>query len=232
MISVKTFHEIKYRLLLGVLIAILVIHPFFSDSHLSGIALDIFISFLIVFVVFESRQRKHSLAIAVSLSFLALIANWSDEYLNILPFVIAAQTFSILFIFYICYVIIMTIIEARRVTFDIIVGAVCVYLMIGLMWTFLYSLLELNHPGSFITNISPDKITASSSPDFIVSRLNYFSFVTLATIGYGDIIPASHPAQMLSVFEAIIGQLYLTILIARFVGLHIMHNFQKDEISD
>ena len=232
MISVERFHKIKYRMLLGVLIAILVIHPFFSDSHLSGIVLDIFISFLIVFVVFESRQRRHSLAIAVSLSLLALISNWSDEYLNILPLVITAQTFSILFIFYISYVIIMTIIEAKKVTVDIIFGAVCVYLLIGLMWTFLYSLLELNHPGSFITNISPDKITASSSPDFIVSRLNYFSFVTLATIGYGDIIPVSHPAQMLSVFEAIIGQLYLTILIARFVGLYIMDNFKRDQISD
>ena len=217
-------------MLLGVLIAILVIHPFFSESHLSGIVLDIFISFLIVFVVFESRQRKHSLAIAVSLSLLALIANWTDEYLNIFPLVIAAQTFSILFILYICHVIIMTIIEAKKVTFDTIVGAVCVYLLIGLMWTFLYSLLELNHPGSFLSTVCPDKITATSSPDFILSRLNYFSFVTLATIGYGDIIPASHPAQMLSVFEAIIGQLYLTILIARFVGLHIMHNLKKDEI--
>jgi hypothetical protein len=232
MINVEKIHKIKYRMLLGVLIAILVIHPFFSDSHLSGIVLDIFISFLIVFVVFESRQRRHSLAIAVSLSLLALIANWSDEYLNILPLVITAQTFSILFIFYISYVIIMTIIEAKKVTVDIIFGAVCVYLLIGLMWTFLYSILELNHPGSFIINISPDKITASSSPEFIVSRLNYFSFVTLATIGYGDIIPVSHPAQMLSVFEAIIGQLYLTILIARFVGLYIMDNFKSDKISD
>ena len=90
MINVEKIHKIKYRMLLGVLIAILVIHPFFSDSHLSGIVLDIFISFLIVFVVFESRQRRHSLAIAVSLSLLALIANWSDEYLNILPLVITA----------------------------------------------------------------------------------------------------------------------------------------------
>ena len=232
MISVKVFHEIKYRILFGVLIVILVIQPFFSESHLSGIVLDIFISFLIVFVVFESRQRKHSLAVIVSLSLLAMITNWSDEHLNYLPLVIAAQLFSILFIFYICYVIIMAIIEAKRVTFDIIVGAVCVYLLIGLLWTFIYSLLELSHPGSFASTICANKITASSSPDFILSRLNYFSFVTLATVGYGDIIPASHQAQMLSVFEAITGQLYLAILIARFVGLNIMHNFKRDEISD
>lgn len=65
-------------MLLGVPIAILVIHPFFSDSHLSGIVLDIFVSFLIVFLVFESRNRKHSPNIAISLSLLALIYNWSD----------------------------------------------------------------------------------------------------------------------------------------------------------
>lgn len=104
--------------------------------------------------------------------------------------------------------------------------------MIGLMWSFLYSLLERNNPGSFIMIISPVKITPFPSPYFILFRLNYFSFVTLATIGYCDIIPASHPAEMLSVFEAIAGQLYLTILIARFVGLYIMHNSQKYEISD
>ncbi|MFZ2656829.1 MAG: ion channel [Victivallales bacterium] len=234
MINFHVLQDLKYRILLGVLILMLAVYPLFAENHLTGVALDVFMSFLIIFVVYESSKRKHSFAIAVSISCLALIANWSDDYLNSVPMVIASQALSLLFILYINYVIIMAIICTRRVTSDIVYGAVCVYILIGLMWTFFYSLLELRHPGSFkFSGNIPDLIMmANESPLNILSHLNYFSFETLATIGYGDIVPITHAAQMLSVFEAITGQIYLTVVIARFVGLYINHQIQKQEVSD
>ncbi len=56
-----------------------------------------------------------------------------------------------------------------------------------------------------------------------VMQMRYFSFETLTTLGYGDIVPRSPAARMLATIEAVMGQIYLTVLIARLVGLHIAH---------
>jgi hypothetical protein len=89
-----------------------------------------------------------------------------------------------------------------------IAGAVAVYLLLGLMWARLYQVLELASPGAFRF---PQGESANSA------SLTYFSFVTLATLGYGDIAPVNIVARDLAVLEAIMGQLYLVILISRLV---------------
>jgi hypothetical protein len=89
-----------------------------------------------------------------------------------------------------------------------IAGAVAVYLLLAIMWARLYQLLELLSPGAFRV---PD------GESLTISNLTYFSFVTLATLGYGDISPVNVVARNLAVLEGIIGQLYLVILISRLV---------------
>jgi hypothetical protein len=95
-----------------------------------------------------------------------------------------------------------------REPFKRIAGAVAVYLMLGLIWANLYQVVELVSPGAF--RAPPGESPASAS-------LTYFSFVTLATLGYGDISPVNIVARNLAVLEAIMGQLYLVILISRLV---------------
>ena len=92
-----------------------------------------------------------------------------------------------------------------------IAAAVSVYLFIGLIWRDLYSMVNLVIPGAYNTAVL-DQI------DFL-----YYSFVTLSTLGYGDVLPVIGPTKALAYIEAIIGQLYLTILVARLVGLHIAY---------
>jgi hypothetical protein len=88
-----------------------------------------------------------------------------------------------------------------------------VYLLIGLTWAALYILIEYVNPGSFIDTSTKIPINA---PRFL-----FFSYVTLTTTGYGTLLPVSDPARSLALVEAIFGQLYLAILVARLVGLHI-----------
>jgi hypothetical protein len=90
-----------------------------------------------------------------------------------------------------------------------IAGAVAVYLLIGLIWARLYQVVEVLSPGAF-------RIPEGESINPAV--LNYFSFVTLATTGYGDITPINIVARNLCIIEAIVGQLYLVILISRLVS--------------
>jgi voltage-gated potassium channel len=96
---------------------------------------------------------------------------------------------------------------------DRIVGAICVYLLIGFAWASVYETLESVAPGSFQFPVD----TAWTTPG--AQRFRYFSFVTLATLGYGDITPISLLAGTLAALEAVSGQLYIGITVARLVAL-------------
>jgi hypothetical protein len=95
-----------------------------------------------------------------------------------------------------------------------IVGAICVYLLLGVMWSIAYTVLEFSQPGSFkgLTEL----LSPLWSPDWI-----YYSFVTITTLGYGDITPLTQTARTLSFAEAIVGQFYIAVLVAGLVSAYI-----------
>jgi hypothetical protein len=105
--------------------------------------------------------------------------------------------------------------KGNNISANRIVGAICVYLMIGVIWALSYALLEAVVPGSF-KGLTEHVASTSWNPDWV-----YFSFVTLSTLGYGDITPMTYSARALSYFEAIVGQFYLAVLVAGLVGAYL-----------
>ncbi len=99
-----------------------------------------------------------------------------------------------------------------------ILGAICLYLLMGLIWAVFYTLVQLTFAGGF-NNINTNNEWFSLFPEFI-----YFSFVTLTTLGFGDISPNLPLARFLVYLEAIVGQFYLAILVASLVGSLIANN--------
>ncbi len=91
-------------------------------------------------------------------------------------------------------------------------GAAAAYLMIGILWCFLYALVELERTQTFLVRGDPANLQ--------LTELLYFSFSTLTTIGFGDIVPLSPGAQVAAIFEGIVGTLFLAILIAKLVGVY------------
>ena len=122
-------------------------------------------------------------------------------------------------IFLLCIFIVKDIFSGQKVSLDKIYGSISVYLLLGLMWACLYVFLSCVIPNS-ITNAAGQPLTSFS--EFL-----YFSYTTLCTLGYGDIIARKRMGMTLTNLEAISGQLYLTILVARLVGLHIVHSQEK-----
>jgi voltage-gated potassium channel Kch len=124
-------------------------------------------------------------------------------------------------------VILKQVFQDGPVTVAKIKGAVAVYIMIGFTWSYIYRLIDLQVPMAFnlpTSLTSPDE--AKNSAD-----LTYFSFVTLTTLGYGD-ITAAHPlSRMFVIIEALIGQLYPATLLARLVSLEIMNRESSREIK-
>ena len=109
--------------------------------------------------------------------------------------------------------------SGTTVTLDTIAGAVCAYLILGVVWAFAFSLIELSHPGSFLVN-GAALGAAAGPPKIVRQELLYLSLVTLSTVGYGDIVPVVPMARMLAVLEAVTGQIYLAVLIGGLVGVH------------
>ena len=104
--------------------------------------------------------------------------------------------------------------SARRVDLRHLLAALNAYLLVGVFLGAIWLALETALPGSLLSGGAP--IAGMTLPDGI-----YFSFVTLATLGYGDIVPATPIARGIAVFEAVFGQLYLAVMVARLVSLRI-----------
>ena len=129
---------------------------------------------------------------------------------------IARKLAGALFFMLLSAVVFQRIFRAGHVTVHRIAGAVAAYLLIGLVFAYLYDALEVWSPGSF-SFANPDlRDNALADP------MSYFSFTTLTTVGYGDVTPSNPLTQSLANLEALIGQLFPTILIARLVALELM----------
>lgn len=209
---------------LALLISILLfftVTPFAVTFRHGILIVDIAATTILVAATYALSERKHLFTIAIVLSVITIIAatllllfpeHWIMVVLEHGCVVVLVAFFSVSILGYV--------LRTGRVTIDRIFAAVCVYLLIGFAWTFAYAFLEDIQPDAF-TNL----IDTSPNPNLArVMELRYFSFMTLTTVGYGDILPHSTTARTMAALEAVTGQIYLAVLVARLVGLHIVHS--------
>jgi hypothetical protein len=116
---------------------------------------------------------------------------------------------------------------SRQVTFNIVCASLCVYLLLGLVWALTYSVDDALDPTAFTSTVGVAKRPEWMRVGRGETTLLYFSFATLTTLGYGDIVPTSPISRMLASLEAITGQLYLAVLVARLVGMHIVYSMDS-----
>ncbi|MDX1374731.1 MAG: ion channel [Burkholderiales bacterium] len=112
------------------------------------------------------------------------------------------------------WIAIRSLVVSGSVDLNKIIGAICIYLLVGLDWTFLYLFANLALPGSF-HGLSAGDLRAQ------FGDLLYYSYVTLTTVGYGDVTPVRPLARTLAFLEAIAGQFYVAVLVAWLVGLYL-----------
>ena len=147
------------------------------------------------------------------------ISWWSELAESRSLFILSDAGFA-LFFAYVAGIIIYDLGKTDGVTVDTIIGAVCAYLIIGAVFGFLYSLTELLIPGSFSAS-SPTGAEYSPLRHRDYANLIYYSFVTLSSVGFGDIVPVSRMARLLTWTESVFGQFYMAILVARLVALQL-----------
>jgi hypothetical protein len=212
-------HRWRFAVVLIAAILLAVAQPLMSGLFDDEGSFDVFFSLLIVAVlVFEEKRLRR---VALSLGLAALMGIWvgygaggtAGRVLLVGAHLLAACFFS--FALY----GILRVILARQTSGDAIFGVMCGYLLLGIIWSLLYFAVETASPGSF-------KIQASGGPGAVPARLDrgvlsYYSFITLATVGYGDVTPTTPLARTLAWIEAITGQFYIAVLVAGLVGFKV-----------
>jgi voltage-gated potassium channel Kch len=193
----------------------------FADTyrHTSGIFLLMTLAVLISAVnAVSDLSRGFWVRLAIGLVICGLVIGHAVASLPILH--VAGQMFSVLFFVLVSISILRHVILSRRVEVNTVFAAICVYLLMATTWATLYSILEAMRPQSFLINGQPFSSVVSINGMVHVDFL-YFSIVTLTTVGYGDILPQSGAARILAGLEALIGQIYVAVLIAWLVGRYL-----------
>lgn len=207
-----------FALLLSILF-LFVIAPVIAIFPDGAMIMNIVAAIVLMAATYALVGRKRLFAAALALCAISIVATWLLLITKTRWAAIFSHSCVVVLISYFCVTILNYVLRGSRITLDKIFAAVCVYLLIGYAWTFAYALVEELQPGAFVA-LSP------ISPDEYVTRvleMRYFSFMTLTTVGYGDLVPRSATARTLASLEAITGQIYLMVLVARLVGLHIVH---------
>lgn len=169
--------------------------------------------------------------VAVRSAFIAMLSAvmWTMAFsYNVAPFNtvyfgIASYAVTLLFFVTVCSVMWQDIFSGV-VTANRICGAVCIYIIIGFCFAILHMMVVLADPSAYKVTAGPDALPTASEPLSAEKRYPlfvYFSFCTLSTLGYGDMVPVSRLARAICCVEGVTGQLYLAILVARLVGLHV-----------
>lgn len=198
------------------LFAFLFLAPFFESDLLRSFSALFFTLLLISGVAYISpRPLLRRVAGAVALA--AIILRWWQEFSPARSLAIAGTIFSLLCLACLTLVVLVRVFrDAGPVTSARVQGAVAAYVLFGVTWAMLYRLLHTCLPAAFSFAGAAGMTPAEQQETFA-----YFSFVTLSTLGYGD-ITAVHPvSRMFVILEALVGQLYPATLLARLVSLEI-----------
>jgi hypothetical protein len=209
----------RFLSLLIFIIAMLILGPLLEEFVQLSILIDILWSAIFVSAIYAVSQKKRHIVIAVLLALPMLGSIWTKYFVQYKALLVVGSLCGAAFFLFAIIQMLIFIYSHKEVTRDLIVGAAVVYLFMALMWTFIFVVVETLHPGSF--NL-PEGQGFEATRQFV-----YYSFVTLTTLGYGDITPISSLARSLCILEAVIGQLYLVVQVAWLVGVHVSQSMLK-----
>lgn len=219
----KRLHKYKqhrfYYLLIALLLTI-ILGPLLEEFTVLRFIFDVTLSLIFVLGCFVVSQKKYVSWVALVLSIPMLLSVWIGYFGLDMPQLTLVGRFSgIAYFALVAGTILVFVFTVRTVTWEVISAALVVYLLLGAMWGFNYGVIEALQPASFSFS---DHLTKQDGSGFM-----YYSFITLTTVGYGDITPITGIARSFSMLEGIVGQTYMAVLVARLVGLHVASGVEK-----
>ncbi|MCW5890816.1 MAG: two pore domain potassium channel family protein [bacterium] len=205
----------SFPLLLAAIGTLYVLNGLAASSELAeGLLLAAHVAVLVA-SIYALSARRETLAVAVMMGVVALAFELRVLGVGYVPHRLGEDVVSIAFLLWILVVVLREVVRPTTAERDAVLGALCGFLMILTIFTRVHALLEVLVPGSY-QGVALGGVPAR--PGVVLSTFQYFSTVTLTTTGFGDIVPVSVPARLVTGLEAIVGQLYLAVVVASLVG--------------
>ncbi|MCD4785515.1 MAG: potassium channel family protein [Candidatus Eremiobacteraeota bacterium] len=224
----QEFINNKYHHLLMVLIFLFLFAPILDSFNItiSFSGLIFFLSIIFTLrVVIEEKKILYSISSLTALAFITIVL---VRYRVIsgktyIPLLVIAITIFIICLLYSIWILMKRLLTEKKIKVDTIEGGICIYILIGLAWALLYYLTHILDKSAFM-------IRDSLIVDF--KAFEYYSFTILTTLGLGDIIPVSRIAISLTTIEAVIGQMFVAVFIARLISVYVREKVNDDEEED
>jgi hypothetical protein len=197
--------------LLGTLILLFLTAPFFQDLPHGDLIEATLMTLAMVFSVMAVGGRRRTMIIAIALVVPAIAGRWIHHLHHEVLHPAVYPAAALVFFGFVVAHLIRFIVKAPQVDANVLCAGVSGFLMLGLLWIPLYMT---------VARLNPNAFTVPAGTQFDGFSAFYFSFVTLCTVGYGDITPVSGMARMLAIIEAIAGLFYMAVLISRLVSLY------------
>jgi hypothetical protein len=212
--------ERRFTALLVILLVLLAGPPILIGFGFSAVWFDGLMSVLMVAAIgslcFERQQRLFALLLGIPSIVLSLGSHLSAGLVS-QSALFLGQVCEVLFFYCSAALIVKSLFGPAGLSSDSILGAICGYLFLGLGWAVIYSMIEHVQPGSFALSEALTPLSTNGRPRSDV--LIYYSFITLTTVGYGDIVPLTPLTRTCAWIEAVFGQFYLAVVVAGIVSM-------------
>lgn len=206
---------VRYLNLLVILVVLLIVYPLFEERSFGRALLAVFLTLVVAGAGYAAAETRKEKIVAGAVGVPMVLFVWLGMVYRPTTLLVVAYVLVTIFLFVVIVLLLRGILRHEVVRADTIYGAICVYLLLGIAWAGVYDVIEVFRPGSFQVS---EALQVDGGLDW--SDTTYFSFVTLTTLGYGDISPVSRLAKSMAMLEAVTGVLYLATLIARLVSMY------------
>ena len=205
----------RFQYLLASLLLLILVQPFLRGTP-GRMALALVFSGILVSAAWGLQAHRPTFLAGLTLALLALAGNWLGIFVESLPIQLTGRALAIALLGLVVWTLLTDIGRQTRIEPETIYQAACVYMMLGVIFALFYASISELDPAAF-NPVAPDGAAVTPEPG--VAKWVYFSFVTLTTVGYGDITAVAPAARSLVILEALLGQFFVAVLVARLVGL-------------
>jgi hypothetical protein len=199
--------------LLVALTLLFALTPILEDLSHGDLIESVALTIVMLTAAHMVSERRTTLVVALLLLVPALGGKWLNHFRPDLLPPVFFLVFAVAFFGFVVAHLLRFIVRSPRVDANVLCAGVSGFLLLGLLWAMIHLLVARLHPGAFLVEGNP----ATPLDGF---NAFYFSFVTLCTIGYGDVTPVSKAAKTFAVIEGIMGLFYMAVLISRLVSIH------------
>jgi hypothetical protein len=207
------YARVRYRVLFFVLLLTLAVNPLSNALGLEGWVLGVFVGLNLIIAAAGITPHRVVRSVLIALSAVAVVVRTVPEEALPLWMVMTGGLLGLVIAVMAMVAAVWFALRSRVVDAEAVAAALSAYLLAGLLFAVLYVVTDLRWPGSIV------EVVGGTGEPLTLETAVYYSFVTLATLGYGDVVPRG-VARGIAVVEAVSAQLYLTVTVARLVGLH------------